>query len=99
MPQQIMRNDHWFGREVRTLDRLRGMVAFVALLGAIGLPTVGWLFFRQPGVSVWDAQVPIWRAGEYLTATGVALRLAGLPAMIVGATLVLIEARQACRCG
>ncbi len=59
------------------MDNLRGVVAFVALLGAIGLPTIGLLFFRQPGVSVWDAQVPIWQAGEYLTGTGVVLRLAG----------------------
>jgi hypothetical protein len=69
-------------------------VATVALLCGFGLPLCSWLFFRQPGVSVWAESAPLWRAGEYLTPTGVVLWLAGFPAVTLGAILVLLATRS-----
>ena len=88
IPELVVRR-----RRGARLDRLQGITATVALLGGFGLPVVGWLFFCQPGVSVWAACVPLWRASKYLTGTGVVLWLAGLPATTVGAVLILAATR------
>ena len=76
------------------METHRGIAVTAALVSAIALPAVSWLFFRQPGVSMWVAWVPIWRANEYLTGTGIVLRLAAVPAVTVAAALILIECRE-----
>jgi hypothetical protein len=76
------------------LGKLQGIIAAAALLCGFGLPLISWLFFRQPGVSVCTPYAPIWRGGEYLTGMGVVLWLAGLPAITLGALLILIATRS-----
>ena len=75
------------------MNRFHTVIAAVALVCAVGLPPAGWLFCRRPGVPLWAESAPVWRAGEYLTDTGVALWLAGLPAVTLGAFLVLMATR------
>jgi hypothetical protein len=80
------------------MDRLRRIITVGALLGAFGMSITAWLFCRLPGVPLWASSAPFWRAGEYLTDTGEALRIAAIPALIVGAGLIYCEARRAVHC-
>jgi hypothetical protein len=76
------------------VGHVHAAVAALSLLAGWALPAAGWLFCRRPGVPLGGAWAPLWRAGEYLTVTGVVLWLAGLPALALGAALVLIATRD-----
>jgi hypothetical protein len=45
-------------------------------LFGIGMVSVGWLFFRRPGVGLWTFP-PVWEANYYLKPPGAALWIAG----------------------
>ena len=70
-----------------------GPAAGVAMLVGIGMVLVGWLFFRRPGVPLWTAYAPVWRAGEYLTTPGVLLWLAAVPVLVAAFVLAVLASR------
>jgi hypothetical protein len=58
-------------------------------LGGLAQVVVGWLFFRLPGVAFWTFAA-VWRAGNYLSAVGVALWVGGLTIASVGIVIELL---------
>ena len=65
------------------------MLHFETALFILGMALfiLGWLFFRNPGVSFWTF-APIWQAKKYLSPAGVALWVSGIFIAWAGVTLM-----------
>lgn len=49
-----------------------------------------WLFFRLPGQKFWVV-APIWRAGQFLSPTGVALWVSSVTLLAVGTLSMFVD--------
>jgi hypothetical protein len=62
--------------------------AIVVICSGLTLSFAAFIFFRKPGVPLWFYG-PVWRASEYVTATGSLLWKIGTFVGLTGATLLL----------
>ncbi len=61
-------------------------LGLILMLTGVGMVLLGWLLFRQPGVSFWTF-APVWRANQYLKPPGAVLWIVGLVVGLLGVVL------------